>query len=49
MVFKKDEPSKGHQGDAAVVASPGPLPQAPPTPKSRVRNSVNFSLFLPLF
>ncbi|KAH1096931.1 hypothetical protein J1N35_013852 [Gossypium stocksii] len=40
MVSKKDEPSKGHQGDAAVVASPGPLPQAPPTPKSRVRNSV---------
>ncbi|XP_017633462.1 rho GTPase-activating protein REN1-like isoform X1 [Gossypium arboreum] len=40
MVSKKDEPSKGHQGDAAVVASPGPLPEAPPTPKSRVRNSV---------
>ncbi|KAA3484838.1 rho GTPase-activating protein REN1-like isoform X2 [Gossypium australe] len=40
MVSKEDEPSKGHQGDAAVVASPGPLPQAPLTPKSRVRNSV---------
>ncbi|PPD95891.1 hypothetical protein GOBAR_DD07082 [Gossypium barbadense] len=45
MVFKKDEPSKGHQGDAAVVASPGPLLQAPPTPKSRVRNSLLLTFY----